>query len=80
MLKGLDVEPDPLSKSPCHDAELEVLFEDDWLLVIDKPAGMLSVPGKGSAGSVYSLVKELYPDATGPIIVHRLVWRHPVCY
>ena len=33
---------------------------------------MLSVPGKGSAGSVYSIVKELYPDATGPIIVHRL--------
>ena len=72
MLKGLDVEPDPLSKSPSHDTELEVLFEDDWLLVIDKPAGMLSVPGKGSAGSVYSIVKELYPDATGPIIVHRL--------
>lgn len=72
MLKGLDVEPDPLSKSPCDDTELEVLFEDDWLLVIDKPAGMLSVPGKGSAGSVYSIVKELYPDATGPIIVHRL--------
>lgn len=40
--------------------------------MIDKPAGMLSVPGKGSAGSVYSIVKELYPDATGPIIVHRL--------
>ena len=72
MLKGLDVEPDPLSKSPCDDTELEVLFEDDRLLVIDKPAGMLSVPGKGSAGSVYSIVKELYPDATGPIIVHRL--------
>lgn len=72
MLKGLDVEPDPLSKNPCHDAELEVLFEDDWLLVINKPAGMLSVPGKGNADSVYSLVKKLYPDTTGPVIVHRL--------
>lgn len=72
MLKGLDVEPDPLSKYLCYDTLLDILYEDDWLLVVDKPAGMLSVPGKASVDSVYSLVKKRYPDATGPMIVHRL--------
>lgn len=72
MLQGLDVEPDPLSASACSKAELEILLEDDWLLVVDKPAGMLSVPGKGEVDSVYKRVREWYPDATGPMIVHRL--------
>lgn len=33
---------------------------------------MLSVPGKGEIDSVYQHIKTLYPDATGPLIVHRL--------
>lgn len=33
---------------------------------------MLSVPGKGDADSVYQRLSILYPEATGPIIVHRL--------
>lgn len=72
MLQGLDVEPDPLSASACSKAELEILLEDGWLLVVNKPAGMLSVPGKGEADSVCKRVREWYPDATGPMIVHRL--------
>lgn len=72
MLQGLEVEPDPLSASACSKAELEILLEDEWLLVVNKPAGMLSVPGKGEVDSVYKRVREWYPDATGPMIVHRL--------
>lgn len=52
---------------------LEVLFEDREIAVICKPAGMLSVPGKAvHAPSVYSIMRKKYPEATGPLIVHRL--------
>ena len=52
--------------------KLDILYEDDYLLVINKPEGMLSVPGKGDVDSVYQRLSILYPEATGPIIVHRL--------
>lgn len=72
MLQGLDVEDNPLLTDLHRHTELEILFEDDWLLAINKPAGMLSVPGKTDADSVYQRLKTRYPDATGPMIVHRL--------
>lgn len=72
MLQGLDVEDNPLLTDLHRHTELEILFEDDWLLAINKPAGMLSVPGKIDADSVYQRLKTQYPDATGPMIVHRL--------
>ena len=52
--------------------DLDILYEDDEIILVNKPAGMLSVPGKGDADSVYHRLHILYPDATGPIIVHRL--------
>ena len=53
--------------------EIETLYEDREIVVICKPAGMLSVPGKAKdAPSVYSLMRKKYIDATGPLIVHRL--------
>ena len=52
---------------------LETLYEDRELAVICKPAGMLSVPGKEpGVTSVYSIMRGKYPEATGPLIVHRL--------
>ncbi len=72
MLQGLNVEDNPLLTDLHRHTELEILFEDDWLLAINKPAGMLSVPGKTDADSVYQRLKTQYPDATGPLIVHRL--------
>lgn len=72
MLQGLDVESNPLSKNIHSDTELEILLEDEYLLVINKPAGMLSVPGKMDLDSVYQRLATRYPDATGPMIVHRL--------
>ena len=45
MLKGLDVAPNPLAKKR-HTAEPRVLYADEHIMVVDKPAGMLSVPGK----------------------------------
>lgn len=72
MLQGLQVEENPLLADSHRETKLDILYEDDYLLVIDKPAGMLSVPGKGDMDSVYQRLRILYPEATGPIIVHRL--------
>lgn len=72
MLQGMEVEHNPLQENVHHDTPLEIVYEDDWLLVINKPAGMLSVPGKGNVDSVYLRIKSMYPEAAGPLIVHRL--------
>lgn len=74
MLQGLQVEENPILKKLQTPAKaLETLFEDPWLVVINKPAGLLSVPGKEEgADSVYSLMRKKYPNAEGPMIVHRL--------
>lgn len=73
MLQGLEVDENPMPKElQCTDKKLETVYEDEWLLVVNKPAGMLSVPGKEEAVSVYSLMREWYPEADGPLIVHRL--------
>lgn len=72
MLQGLQVEDNPLQNDSHRDTELEILYEDEWLLVVNKPAGMLSVPGKLDVDSVYQRVRRIYPEATGPMIVHRL--------
>lgn len=72
MLQGLEVEENPLQKELHHDTPLEIVYEDAHLAVVNKPAGMLSVPGKGEADSVYRRMKARYPEATGPLVVHRL--------
>ena len=73
MLQGLQVEENPmLKRMQVPSQNLEIVYEDPWLSVINKPAGMLSVPGKEDAVSVYSLMREQYPDADGPLTVHRL--------
>lgn len=72
MLQGLNVEENPLTAGRCSSLSIEILFEDQELLVIHKPQGLLSVPGKEEADSVYKQMKALYPEATGPLIVHRL--------
>ena len=73
MMQGLEVDENPLLNPVHEDKELEIVFEDEWLLVVNKPAGMLSVPGKAEdRDSVYHRLKKKYPEATGPMIVHRL--------
>ena len=56
MLKGLDVAPNPLAQKR-HTAEPRVLYADEYIMVVDKPAGMLSVPGKAES------VKSEYSDS-----------------
>jgi tRNA pseudouridine32 synthase/23S rRNA pseudouridine746 synthase len=53
------------------DALPPVLHADEWLLVVDKPAGMLSVAGRGPAGEdcLHARLRRRWPDA---LVVHRL--------
>lgn len=73
MLQGLEVEANPMQQEAERGNEkLNIVYEDQWLLIINKPAGMLSVPGKERQTSIYDLAREAYPEAEGPMIVHRL--------
>lgn len=70
MLQGLKVHVQPPEDKTIE--ETDIIYDDEWLAVINKPHGMLSVPGKDGGTSVYAQMKKRYPDATGPIMVHRL--------
>ena len=70
MLQGLDVDPDPLAGN--SGGQVEVVYDDPWIAVVCKPAGMLSVPGAGDSASVQSALRGMFPGAGGPLTVHRL--------
>ena len=72
MLQGLEMEKNRLMENISESKKIEIIFEDDALIVVNKPAEFLSVPGKEIKESVYSKIKAKYPNATGPLIVHRL--------
>lgn len=72
MLVGLDVESNPLAEDLFKDTPLKILYEDEWIVAVEKPSGMLSVPGKNDLDSVQQRLRLMYPDATGPLVVHRL--------
>jgi len=75
MLEGLSVAPPRAFSPPAVVAEdLAVVFEDAWVVVVDKPQGLLSIPGKDASvtDSVLARLRARYPRATGPLLVHRL--------
>lgn len=72
MLQGMKVDENPLLKNSAESKSIEILYEDEDLLVINKPNELLSVPGKEIEDSVLFRMKLEYPEATGPLIVHRL--------
>lgn len=72
MLSGIDMDPNPLLVNTAEGKEFDVLYEDEYVLGINKPADFLSVPGVKIQDSVLERLKLKYPDATGPLLVHRL--------
>ncbi|MFN0132807.1 MAG: RluA family pseudouridine synthase [Phycisphaerales bacterium] len=62
------------SAIPAVPAGLRVVHADERFVVVDKPAWLLSVPGKGEGkrDCVASRVAVMFPRATGPLVVHRL--------
>ncbi|MBW1619628.1 RluA family pseudouridine synthase [Empedobacter falsenii] len=72
MLQGIELNENLLLKQNSTVEELEILYQDNDLVVINKPEEFLSVPGIEIKDSVYLRIKHQFPLATGPIIVHRL--------
>ena len=72
MLEGIEMDENLLIKNISEKEELSIIYEDDDLIVVNKPPEFLSVPGKEINDSVYTRIKQQYPTATGPLIVHRL--------
>jgi tRNA pseudouridine32 synthase/23S rRNA pseudouridine746 synthase len=72
MLQGLQVDDNPLLINPALGKDLAIVYQDADMLVVNKPAEFLSVPGRNIEDSVYSRIKSQFPQASGPIIVHRL--------
>jgi tRNA pseudouridine32 synthase/23S rRNA pseudouridine746 synthase len=75
MLDGLAHDPPPVyGADPVDPIEPRVVYEDDWLLVVDKPCGLLSVPGRTDEleDSVYTRLRKQLGPAAGPLVVHRL--------
>lgn len=70
MLQGLAVDPDPLNED--REQDVKMVYDDDCICVVSKPAGMLSVPGRSDRRSVLSEMRKRFPHAEGPMMAHRL--------
>lgn len=73
MLQGLSIDP-PLG-GECLRKEVrepEIIFENEWFCVVDKPPGMLSVPGKGPEISLQQWLIDRYGDDRDVKMAHRL--------
>ena len=71
MLKGLRIDPNPITAIHPPKA-LDIIYEDDWIVAINKAPEYLSVPGKNPQSNSLEDLKKYFPEADGPLLVHRL--------
>lgn len=69
MLEGLEVEKNPMLSNPAEGKKLEIIYEDDYILLVNKPAEFLSVKGRNIKDSVQTRMLKKYPNS---MLVHRL--------
>lgn len=75
MLQGLDVEPNPFETAATDDSlhhSLDVIFSDEHVIAVNKPSGMLSVPGKHGQLSALDVVRQMVGEGRDVYAVHRL--------
>ncbi len=72
MLQDIPMDKNPMLELQNLEQNISIVYEDEHLLVVNKPAEMLSVPGIHIQDSVLSFLQKKYPNATGPLLVHRL--------
>ena len=77
MLEGIDIENKGHNEAENEikttlSTDVKILYEDDYLAVVAKPSGLLSVPGKGCQPSVYSILKKRWEGMSDVFMVHRL--------
>lgn len=73
MLKGLNITP-PLDYEKYFGQTFcpKIMYENRWFCVVEKPGGMLSVPGKGSAMSLQEWLEDKYGPERKVKLAHRL--------
>ena len=69
MLQGLNVDPNPEELQGQPQLGIDIVYEDEWIVVVNKPSGLLSVPGRIGPYSVATILHQRYP---GSQLVHRL--------
>jgi len=72
MLSGMVIDENPMLSNPAENLDLAIVYQDEDIVVVNKPAGLLSVPGKNITDSVATRIQQRFPHARGPLIVHRL--------
>jgi len=72
MLQGLAVEDEPDHAQDIDISEPKVVYEDEFLLVVNKPSGLMSAPGKSVKDCVYNRLLKRYPEHPELRLVHRL--------
>ena len=72
MLKGLSTLENPMLTNTGQNKKMEFIFEDNDILIVNKPDGLLSVPGINIKDSVLVRIQKRYPKLSGPFIIHRL--------
>ncbi|HLO70517.1 MAG TPA: pseudouridine synthase [Flavipsychrobacter sp.] len=71
MLEGIAVDDNPFLLPAKDNISLDIIYEDESLVVVNKPAGLRSVPGIDIDDSVYSRLKDAMIIAE-PLVIHRL--------
>lgn len=72
MLQGIEMDPNPLLDNPAEGKELDILYQDDHIVVVNKPAEFLSVPGRTIKDSAAYRIEQMFTDVEGPFVIHRL--------
>jgi len=72
MLAGIELDKNLLLEDLAKDKEIIILYEDEQILVINKPTELLSVPGKILKDSVYNRLAKKFPNSEKYLIIHRL--------
>ncbi|MBD1391568.1 RluA family pseudouridine synthase [Mucilaginibacter glaciei] len=71
MLHEMVLDDNPLLNNPGEHVQIEILYEDDEFVVVNKPYDVLSVPGANIHDSVYTRLKAAFVNIE-PLIIHRL--------
>ncbi len=72
MLKGIELEDNPLLENPAEGKEIDIIYQDEAIVVVNKPAEFLSVPGVNVKDSVFTRLEAKFSDGEGPFVLHRL--------
>ena len=72
MLEGITLDDNPLLENPADGKDIDILYQDEAIVVVNKPAEFLSVPGVNVKDSVLTRLEAMFTDVEGPFVLHRL--------